>query len=183
MIAPTRCIPLISPIRMLSTSKRIRSKASSTMSAWITRTVGSKMSLESVSMPEISRPDHILLKVQAASVNPIDTRMQRGYGRKFVSFLKQWEECTISPATIFPFIGGRDCCAVIEQTGQGVTKFKKGDQVMAVIPVTNAGCHAEYVLAVESSCVAKPKNLSHTEAASLPYVMCTAWSALVMVLY
>lgn len=54
-------------------------------------------------------------------------------------------------------------------------------QVYGVIsPLTSTqGSHAEYAIVSCQNCVKKPKNLSHIEAASFPYVVCTAWAAIV----
>src|SRR5260221_12640926 len=66
----------------------------------------------------------LLIKVQAASVNPLDWKTREGY-------LKG-----LFPHTL-PFILGWDASGVVEAVGAGVTKFKKGDEVYAR---TNRGC-------------------------------------------
>lgn len=43
------------------------------------------------------------------------------------------------------------------------------------------GSHAEFVVAEESSCAHKPKNVSSVEATCMPYTACTSWAALVSV--
>ncbi|KHN83460.1 Reticulon-4-interacting protein 1, mitochondrial [Toxocara canis] len=162
-------------------AERRRLSNATTMSAWMTSEFGSKMVKTEMSIPEISNTKQLLLRVEAASVNPIDTVMRNGYGRAMISFCKQLENQSLAPLSVLPFIGGRDCSAVVEYAGQEVSKFKKGDEVIAVISPTYAGSHAEFVLAKESWCAPKPKNVSHVEAAALPYVSCTAWAALVSV--
>ena len=47
-------------------------------------------------------------------------------------------------------------------------------------PQSSQGCHAEYVSASAFCISSKPKNLSHLQAASIPYVGLTAWAALTM---
>uniref|UniRef100_A0A915AF43 Alcohol dehydrogenase-like N-terminal domain-containing protein n=1 Tax=Parascaris univalens TaxID=6257 RepID=A0A915AF43_PARUN len=151
------------------------------MNAWVTSEFGAPMVKTTMRIPEVSNTKQLLLKVKAASVNPIDTIMRDGYGRTIISLCKQIENQSLAPLSFLPFIGGRDCSAVVEYVGQGVSKFKRGDEVMAVIGPTYAGSHAEYVLARECWCAPKPANISHIEAAALPYVSCTAWTALVSV--
>jgi len=60
----------------------------------------------------------VLIKVHAASVNPIDWKARAGYLKDFI------------PLPL-PFIPGWDVSGVVEKVGSGVTKFKKGDQVYA----------------------------------------------------
>ncbi|VDD89663.1 unnamed protein product [Enterobius vermicularis] len=148
----------------------------SSMRAWVVRDFSEGIALETdLRVPEITHPNH------AASVNPIDTVMQNGYGNTVFSYLKQFEECSLTTPSRLPFIGGRDCSGTVVYRGREVKKFKEGDEVMGVIGGTYAGSHAEYVLAMDSWLVPKPNNISFVEAASLPYSACTAWSALVSV--
>jgi len=58
----------------------------------------------------------LLIKVQAASINPLDWKTRAGY-------LKG-----LFPHTL-PFILGWDASGVVEAVGADVTKFKKGDEV------------------------------------------------------
>ncbi|VDK70766.1 unnamed protein product [Anisakis simplex] len=60
-------------------------------------------------------------------------------------------------------------------------RLSKKIQVMGIVAPTWTGAHAEYVLSKESWCVKKPNNISHVQAAALPYVACTVWAALVSV--
>uniref|UniRef100_F1KYA1 Reticulon-4-interacting protein 1 n=1 Tax=Ascaris suum TaxID=6253 RepID=F1KYA1_ASCSU len=162
-------------------AQRRHSTTRNMMDAWVTSEFGAPMVKSAMRIPEVSSTDELLLKVKAASVNPIDTVMRNGYGRTIISLCKQIENKSLAPLSILPFIGGRDCSAVVEYAGQSVSKFRRGDEVMAVIGPTYAGSHAEYVLAKECWCAPKPRNISHVEAAALPYVSCTAWTALVSV--
>lgn len=58
--------------------------------------------------------------------------MRKGYGRQLCSAVKNLRNCTMDPAVLLPFIGGRDCCGIVEQAGGNVTRFKKGDEVEAM---------------------------------------------------
>ncbi|XP_063773135.1 reticulon-4-interacting protein 1, mitochondrial isoform X2 [Pseudophryne corroboree] len=79
----------------------------------------------------------------------------------------------------FPIILGRDVSGTVMECGLTVQYFKPGDQVWAAVPPWKQGTFAEFVVASANEISMKPKSLSHTEAASLPYVALTAWAALV----
>ncbi|ETN75119.1 GroES-like protein [Necator americanus] len=116
----------------------------------------------------------------AASVNPVDTFMVKGYGNDILGTWKQVAERNLN-ASRYPLIAGRDCAGVVEMVGGGVKSFRPGDEVMAVVPAIWQGSHAEYVVTEEPCCAHKPSNLDFSQAAALPYVANTAWAALVSV--
>ncbi|KAM3722289.1 Reticulon-4-interacting protein 1 [Dirofilaria immitis] len=151
------------------------------MSTWVTKQFDSDMEKIDMSIPIIEKPDQLLLQVKAASVNLIDTLMRKGYGRKLCSAVKNFRNCSNDSTPLLPFIGGRDCSGIVEQIGGNVTKFKKGDEVIAVVDPFSSGTHAEFVIANESNCVLKPTNISYVDGTAFPYVACTAWSALVSI--
>jgi len=119
------------------------------------------------------KPDEALVKVHAASINPFDIEMSRGYGRKAINLVRSYAN-----SKEFPLILGRDFSGVVVKSGRLFKRFKKGDPVYGVRWVTGQGTHAEYVIVNKSEISPKPVNLTHIEAASLPYVACTTWSAL-----
>ncbi|VDM18938.1 unnamed protein product [Wuchereria bancrofti] len=151
------------------------------MSTWVTKQFGGNMEKVEMSIPTIEKPDQLLLKVKAASVNLIDTVMRKGYGRELCSAVKNLRNCSVNSTILLPFIGGRDCSGIVEQTGGNVKRFKKDDEVMAVVDPFSSGTHAEFVVVNESNCVLKPTNISYIDGAAFPYTACTAWSALVSV--
>ncbi|EFO16322.1 oxidoreductase [Loa loa] len=151
------------------------------MSTWVTKQFDSDMERVEMSIPIIEKPDELLLKVKTASVNLIDTVMRKGYGRQLCSAVKNFRNCSVDPTTLLPFIGGRDCSGIVEETGRNVKRFKKGDEVIAVVDPFSSGTHAEFVVVNESNCVSKPTNISYIDGAAFPYTACTAWSALVSV--
>uniref|UniRef100_A0A4W6C019 Reticulon 4 interacting protein 1 n=1 Tax=Lates calcarifer TaxID=8187 RepID=A0A4W6C019_LATCA len=79
----------------------------------------------------------------------------------------------------FPLILGRDVSGVIMECGLDVKYFRERDEVWAAIPPWKQGSLAEFVVLSANEVSHKPKSLSHTEAAAIPYVANTAWSALV----
>ncbi|XP_069743581.1 reticulon-4-interacting protein 1 homolog, mitochondrial isoform X2 [Narcine bancroftii] len=79
----------------------------------------------------------------------------------------------------FPLILGRDVSGVIVETGLDVSYFKPGDEVCAAVPPWKPGTLAEFVVASANEVAQKPKALSHSQAAALPFVALSTWSALV----
>ena len=106
----------------------------------------------------------LLIKVQAASVNPLDWKTRAGY-------LKG-----LFPHTL-PFILGWDASGVVEAVGSGVTKFKKGDEVYT--RTNRDGTYAEYAILNETEAALKPKSVDHVSAAGIPLAALTAWQAIV----
>jgi NADPH:quinone reductase-like Zn-dependent oxidoreductase len=84
---------------------------------------------------------------------------------------------------VFPVIWGCDFSGVVKEVGPSVTLFKPGDEVYGMkdgyVAKTYRGTYAEYVVVPEKSLAAKPKNLSHEEAAAVPVTALSAWQAMV----
>jgi len=99
----------------------------------------------------------ILVKVAAAGVNRPDV-MQR---------LGQYP-----PPPGAPDIPGLEIAGEIVACGSGVTRWKIGDQVMALVV---GGGYAEYCLAHESHALPVPSGLSLIEAAAIPETFFTVW--------
>ncbi len=110
--------------------------------------------------------DDVLVKIHAASINPIDLRLLEG-------------EFKILLPLKFPFILGNDFAGTVVEVGSQVIKFKVGDEVYAKTDQT--GAFAEYAVIKDTSLALKPQNISMQQAASLPLVSLTAWQALVEV--
>lgn len=116
------------------------------------------------------KPNQVLVRVNASSVNPIDLMKREGYGKAI--FEKQRKDR-------FPWVLGSDFSGTIEKLGSKVDRFRLGDAVWGCTSNANSGTHAEFVSIDIDEVTLKPKNLTHLEAASLPYVALTTWSALV----
>jgi len=115
-------------------------------------------------------PNGVLVKVHAASVNPVDWKLRQGLLH------------AVMPV-VFPVIWGSDLSGIVKEAGPSVTLFKPGDEVYGMkdgyVAKTYRGTYAEYVVVPEKSLAAKPKNLSHEEAAAVPLTALTAWQAMV----
>lgn len=114
----------------------------------------------------IPKEDEVLIKVYAASVNPLDWHFMRG-----IPFFLRIMSGLFKPRVTGL---GRDVSGIIESVGPKVTRFKKGDEVFG--SCTNA--FAEYVCASESKLVLKPHNVSFEEAATLNVAALTALQSL-----
>lgn len=112
------------------------------------------------------RDDDVLVRVHAASVNALDTRIRTG------------EFKVILPYRL-PLLLGNDLAGTVERVGAGVHEFKPGDEVYARVEDDRIGTFAEFVAVKAASVARKPGNLDMMEAASLPLVALTAWQALV----
>jgi NADPH:quinone reductase-like Zn-dependent oxidoreductase len=110
--------------------------------------------------------DDVLVRVHAASVNALDTRIRTG------------EFKVILPYRL-PLVLGNDLAGTVERVGAGVQEFKPGDEVYARVEDDRIGTFAEFVAVKAASVARKPGNLDMMEAASLPLVALTAWQALV----
>ena len=111
-------------------------------------------------------PRDVLIAVHAASVNPIDCKLRRGYQRAVV----RWT----LPQTL-----GLDASGVVEAVGEEVTRFAIGDAVYTSPGHQRQGTYADYVAVDESMVAFKPRNVSHAEAAGVPLAGLTAWQSLV----
>ena len=121
------------------------------------------LKLVSVPTPEPGIGE-ILVRVHAASVNPID-----GANRQTGALVGQ-------P----PFVLGWDVCGAVEAVGPGVTLYGPGDVVFGMLPFPKGhGAFAEYVVGPTRAFVPKPDRLDHVHAAAIPMVGLTAWQALV----
>ncbi|BBJ00406.1 oxidoreductase [Ferrigenium kumadai] len=124
------------------------------------------LQLRDIPKPELPSPHHLRVKLAAAGVNPVDTKLRA--------------KPAYHPDKL-PAILGCDGAGVVEAVGDQVTRFKVGDEVY----FCNGGIgdepgnYAEYTTLHEEYCAAKPANLSLQDSAALPLVLITAWEALV----
>jgi NADPH:quinone reductase-like Zn-dependent oxidoreductase len=121
------------------------------------------LTLDDVAIPE-PKDNEIVIKVWAASVNPVDYKIRSG---KYPS---------VKEAQL-PKVLGRDVAGRVERIGSKVTKFQKGDAVYAMLGRERGG-YAEYALATEDETARKPSKLNFTAAAAVPLAALTAWQGL-----
>ncbi|XP_014784767.1 reticulon-4-interacting protein 1 homolog, mitochondrial [Octopus bimaculoides] len=150
------------------------------MSAWNIYSYGcDQMTLSKTTrVPSVLDPGDVLVDVHAASVNPIDVMMRDGYGEKLINLIRWQLGSKHFVGSEFPLILGRDFSGTVVSVGKNVTSFQPGDEVWGVVGAHNQGSHAQFCVASTKELCHKPSTLTHIEAASLPYVALTAWSAL-----
>ncbi|KAG4414148.1 hypothetical protein IFR04_012714 [Cadophora malorum] len=127
----------------------------------------SAYNLANLPVPRITKPDELLIKVHAASVNPVDVKLAGDMGK-------------LLQKASFPYKMGHDLAGEVVEIGSSVSNFKLGDQVYSRVPESYRGTIAPYALATASTTALKPKSLSYTEAASIPLACQTAYQALQM---
>jgi NADPH:quinone reductase-like Zn-dependent oxidoreductase len=120
--------------------------------------------VESVARP-VASPGELLVRVHAASVNPVDALARAG------------EAEGITGAAV-PYVPGFDISGVVVAIGPGVKSFRRGDAVFAMLDLRRGGGYAEYAVVKESEAARKPRRLSHIQAAAVPLTALTAWQAL-----
>ncbi|MEK6698411.1 MAG: NAD(P)-dependent alcohol dehydrogenase [Nitrospirota bacterium] len=110
-------------------------------------------------------PNDVLIKVHAASINPVDWKTRSGM-LKMVA------------GSRFPMVLGRECAGEVIEAGNLAKKFRKRDAVIAVPGIRSMGAFAEHAIAPEKTVFPKPKNIGFEEAASIPIAGLTALQAL-----
>jgi NADPH:quinone reductase-like Zn-dependent oxidoreductase len=101
-------------------------------------------------------PGEVLVRVAAASINPVDWKMRSGEAR--ARFPVE-----------FPGILGRDVSGIVRELGEGVTGFEPGDKVFALASKT----YAELCVVKASELAKVPNGIELVHAAALPLVTLT----------
>jgi NADPH:quinone reductase-like Zn-dependent oxidoreductase len=122
-----------------------------------------EVKLLDIPVPALGARD-LLIAVKAASVNPIDFKLVSGKMKALVK-------------AHFPLVLGHDCAGVVVKAGTEVKKFKVGDEIFCRADDGRIGTFSDFFAISESSAALKPKNLSFTQAASLPLVALTVMQA------
>jgi NADPH:quinone reductase-like Zn-dependent oxidoreductase len=98
----------------------------------------------------------VLIRVRAASINPIDWKFRRGIAQKEL-----------------PAVLGNDISGTIERSR--ADGFAEGEDVFGFAP---SGGYAEFAVAPAAAIAKKPAGVSHDQAAAIPVSGLTAWQAL-----
>ncbi|HWC16013.1 MAG TPA: NAD(P)-dependent alcohol dehydrogenase, partial [Terriglobales bacterium] len=120
---------------------------------------------EEIAKP-IPKDDEVLIRVRAASLNPLDWRLMRGGPLLFRMLMRLRQPKIKRP--------GVDVAGEVEAVGRNVRRFKSGDAVFGVAE----GALAEYVCSPESKLAAKPHNVTFEEAAAATVAGLTALQGL-----
>mgnify|MGYP005750336665 CR=1 FL=1 len=114
--------------------------------------------------PEIE-DDQLLVRVHAASVNPVDWKIRQG---------KLMPVSGVS----FPQIPGRDIAGEVVEVGKDVIGFVPGDKVFGMIDHALGGAYAAYAVLSERVAAPMPENLNYNQAAAVPLAALTALQGL-----
>jgi NADPH:quinone reductase-like Zn-dependent oxidoreductase len=119
---------------------------------------------QSVDSPKTLPPLHVLVRVRASGVNPLDIQTRRG---------------DYADSVGLPLILGSEASGVVEAVGEGAGDVGVGDEVFYMTPLlADAGTYAEQHVVPAAVVVRKPSTLTHVEAAALPLAAGTAWQCL-----
>ncbi|HLV68559.1 MAG TPA: NAD(P)-dependent alcohol dehydrogenase [Polyangiaceae bacterium] len=126
--------------------------------------------LRDVPMP-LPAAGQVRIRVLATTVSTGDGRMRSGVLPRGFGALRGLALGFKGPRKA---VLGTDAAGVVDALGEGVTRFKVGDPVVA-FPGTALGAHAEFlVMPADGRLVRKPANLTFEEAVSLPFGAMTA---------
>lgn len=120
--------------------------------------------LDEVPRPEIAA-DEVLVRVEAAAVNPVDWMIRAGYMAEYFGHR-------------LPLTLGWDVSGVVDAAGAEVSTCSVGDEVFARADISRDGSYAEYVAVRAAEVVRKPAGVGHVDAAAVPHAALTAYQAL-----
>jgi NADPH:quinone reductase-like Zn-dependent oxidoreductase len=127
-----------------------------------------QIELRQLPLPQPARGE-IIVRVEAAAVNPIDTRRRAGYGRRLLSLMG---------AARLPLVLGNDFAGTVCAVGRDVTAFRAGDAVFGAKPPSSRGTHATHVAVDARYALHQPPEMSAEQLAVLPYNFLTVTRAL-----
>lgn len=118
---------------------------------------GRSPTVEEVPTP-VAGPGQVLIKLWAASVNPMDAKLASG----------EWRPAPV----VFPMVLGVDGAGIVEAVGEGTTRFSPGDRIFGQLfipPIGATGTYAEYVaVTAEAPLAHVPGGLDLYTAAAAP---------------
>src|SRR5215813_1717541 len=109
-------------------------------------------------------PNEILLKVKAASINPVDWKIREG-------------QYPAVKSDKLPYVLGRDVSGVVEACGTETNGHQKGDEIYAMRGI-DRGAYAEHVIVKTNEAAPKPRSIDHLAVAAAPLAGLTAWQGL-----
>jgi len=125
------------------------------------------LELRNVETPS-PKPNEVLVKVHAASLNAADFEILKG----------AWSARFLSPLKPKYKIPGSDVAGIVEAVGEEVTEIQPGDEIVGDLFMYGHGAFAEYVCAPEKAFLRKSASMSFEEAATYPQAGIIALQAL-----
>lgn len=136
-----------------------------TMKAVVCNAEG-KLVDEQLPVPQPGKGE-VLVRVAVSGINPVDYKIVHNH---------------VPLGRPRPTVPGCDCAGTVVQVGEGITRFKVGDEVFGMtggLQHGPEGTLAEYVIALEPMITKKPTGISMREAAAAPLATLTAWEGIV----
>jgi NADPH2:quinone reductase len=123
------------------------------------------LQLADIGIPELPSPNHMRVKLAAAGINPLDTKL-----RKSPAFYPDNLPCVL----------GCDGAGIVEAVGDNVHRFVPGDEVYFFNGGlgNEPGNYAEYTVVHQDFAAFTPRHATLEEAAALPLALITAWESL-----
>lgn len=120
--------------------------------------------VEDIATPAIGA-DAVLIRVAAAALNPLDTKMQTGAMHEFFP-------------VEFPYTIGTDLAGTIDRVGSNVTEWHAGDRIVARTDPSKGGALAEFAVVPVSYLAKAPASVAIEQAVGAPTAAATAQQAL-----
>jgi NADPH:quinone reductase-like Zn-dependent oxidoreductase len=124
------------------------------------------LQIADVPLPAMAPHNEVLIKVEAAGLNPFEAKIRRGW------------LAGLFPLKL-PHIIGCDIAGTIVAKGFDVSEFEIGERVYGLVDVMRSGGYAEYVSSPSYLVRRMPDNLDFTAAAAVPMAACTAHYGLI----
>ena len=136
------------------------------MNAAVLHTYGEALRVTPVERPRL-RPGHVLVRVEASGVNPLDTKIRDGLADH--------------ARTVLPAILGIDLAGTVADVADDVTTFVAGDLVYGMTGGVGGvpGSLAEYAVVDARLLARRPAAWTARQAAAVPLAAITAWEGLV----
>jgi len=127
-----------------------------------------RLAVRTRAIPRVAA-EQVLVRVQAASVNPIDAKRAGGYGRRLLG---------LKGAARFPLVLGNDLAGTVAAVGARVSRLAPGRRVFGLVATgRNGGAHASHVVVPQEQLVETRADLDPQALAVLPYSFTTMWLA------
>jgi NADPH:quinone reductase-like Zn-dependent oxidoreductase len=123
-----------------------------------------RLQFDDVPVPQCGA-EEVLVRIAAASVNPIDWRIRSGSVQQRL------------PITL-PITLGCDFAGIIDQVGASVDGFERGEEVYGYCGVQRDGSYAEFIALPAAHIAGRPSSLTMLESAAVPLGALTAYIAL-----
>ena len=121
------------------------------------------LKVQTLRVPEVDS-DEVMIRIESAGLGVWDPyEIEGGFAKLFQQEPR------------FPYIPGSDCAGIVEDVGEQVTQFKKGDRVYAfTILNPKGGAYAEYVVVKAENVSLIPANVPTDQAGAMPVDAITA---------